>query len=170
MAASTSLQLSQLFATPISALVQAEALAAETSANFIETFGFVKQGGTPADSLGSLKTVTFTYVTQDVNGENTKQELSLPVLSLVPIPLLQIKEASLEFDVKVTGIVPADEDGRLTSKQKRYSFLAIFGRRPDDAKADVDMKIKVTLVQSDIPVGLTKLFQVMDNSVVSKKQ
>ena len=63
----TQIPVYQLIGAPLSAMVQAEALAAQASAEFIEAVGFSKNSNTPADSFGHIKTVSFTYKQQNVN-------------------------------------------------------------------------------------------------------
>jgi hypothetical protein len=170
----------QLIGSPIVAIIQAEAMAARASAEFIENVGFVKQDDKAENSYGRLRTVTFSYTKQDVNGRDVEEEVELPLLSLIPIPLLQIKDAQLSFNLKVietvtetAGQKTASARGFDTSGTERpVSLMAVYKpvtNTTDNIKSDTDMKVSVNLVQSDIPAGLQHLFQIMENAATSKQ-
>ncbi len=149
-------------------------MGAQATVGFIEAVGFEKSTREAPESLGRLKNVTFVYDKQDVNGNIISDEITLPLLSLVPIPLLQIKDASLEFNLRLTEITkaPLTQNGnRLASippiviMKGTYGKIVSGGEVP---KSDTDLKIKMNIVQSDIPVGLSRLFQILDIAVHGK--
>lgn len=169
LASSVSLPYDQLIGSPLVAMINAETLAARASAEFLESVGFVRERGTREDSFGRLRTVTFTYRKQDVNGKDVVEEIELPLMSLLPIPLLQIKDATLEFNLKVTDIT--EEDSKVRRGDK---WVVLKGAYATDkggsgkTETGVDLKVKINVVQSDLPVGLTKLFQVFDVGFASR--
>lgn len=174
LAATVSLPFQQLIGSPIVAIIQAEAMAAQASAQFIESIGFEPPSEQNSDSIGSLKRVTFTYEKEDVNGNIITDQIALPVLSLVPIPLLQIKDASLEFNLNLTEVKPIDQSNKERSFMPPLSKVllkGIFGKMNSseaETKTNVDMKLKINIVQSDIPVGLSHLFTILDRSIHGK--
>jgi hypothetical protein len=175
-----SLPFLQLIGSPIVAIIEAEAMAARASAEFIENIGFVKQDAGAENSYGRLRTITFSYSKQDVNGKNVEEEIELPLLSLIPIPLLQVKDAQLSFNIKVIDTVSTTE--RTTTSATRgfdahgiaspLSLMAVYKpitNTASNTKTDTDMKVAVNLVQSDIPAGLQHLFQIMENAATSRQ-
>ncbi|TND09901.1 MAG: hypothetical protein FD123_829 [Bacteroidetes bacterium] len=162
-----------LIGAPLIAMIEAEALAAQTSRDFIASVGFVPDKDGNEDTFGKLKTVTFTYQKQDVNGKTITDRISIPLLSLIPIPLLQIKDASLEFNLAVvdTQKINRNLDFKSSSSFFRKEQTGLVGmitgssKGSEDTKTSFDMKVKINLVQSDIPMGLQKLFMIMDNAV-----
>ncbi|MCM1982968.1 DUF2589 domain-containing protein, partial [Lyngbya confervoides] len=89
----TSIPLYQILGAPLSAMVDAEIQAAQTTVEFIERIGFVQDssGSTDGDRhYGDLKTVTFNYSKISVGGEILNFKVEIPVISLVPIPTMQI--------------------------------------------------------------------------------
>lgn len=61
--------------------------------------------------LGKLKVISFAHSAQDRNGERHTFETSVPVLSLFPLPLLQIKSSEFDFGVRIiecVSSVPVD--------------------------------------------------------------
>ena len=169
LAASVSLPYHQLIGAPLVALIDAEAHAARASAEFLQSVGFIRSPGVAEDSFGHLRTVTFTYLKQDVNGADVTEEIELPLLSLLPIPLLQIKDASLEFELKVTEI--EQERGKIDKSERRVVLKGAYSsQRSAESKvnSEATVKIRINVAQSDIPVGLTKLFQIMDLGTASR--
>lgn len=174
----TQIPVYQLIGAPLEAMVQAEALAAQASAEFIEAVGFSKDSNTPSDGFGHIKTVSFTYKQQNVNGEEETKEIAIPILSLVPIPMLQIKDATLEFNLKIsetsakqktTGNNIPLADTSLTYKNDTgLALRGVYVPTNVSTQSDIDLKLKINVVQADIPVGLSRLFQIMDIAVSNK--
>lgn len=173
----TEVPLYQIIGAPLLALVQAETQAAKATARFIEQVGF-DSSGTNGDELlhyGNLKVVTFRYSKLGVGGKETVVEIEVPVLSIVPIPALQIREAQIDFSVEVTSVVELDypsaihaprlqsgEDSSL--EPKLVAFKA--GLAKEDSKSA--MKISVNVGQADTPIGLLTLFRVMEQGITSR--
>jgi len=174
----TDVPLYQIIGAPLLALVQGEAQAAQATARFIQEIGFEQPeaGGSDDDSLqyGRMKVVTFRYSKTGVGGEVTHLEVEIPVLSIVPIPALQIREAEIDFAVEINSIVELDaptaintptlpgEDSSL--EPKLVAFKA--GLAKQDSKSAMNIKIKIG--QADTPVGLLTIFRVLDQGIASR--
>lgn len=203
------LRLYQLIGAPLLAVVQAEAQAAQVSADFIRRVGFeqaaeaapVVPGSAsgpsgPADTtvllqdggrLGALKTANFSMSRTAPDGNAVVHDVHIPVLSLFPIPMLQVKDAEFDFAFKIfehedsnsasdvssgeseqdkagngTG---ADEDDFLSAR--RVELKAALARSSQQQTSESQIRIKIRMEQADIPSGLIKLLQVMDQGVAS---
>ncbi len=78
------------------AVINAQAASAMTTVNFINSVGFYPNG--------SAIMVDFKYTTIDSNGTESKRKLSVPFLSMLPIPNLEVRhveECVLNGDVLV---------------------------------------------------------------------
>ena len=102
------LTLYQLIGAPLKALIDAEAQAAMATARYIEKVGFdpaPEAEGVAAEPfetpLGDLRTVKFKVRRPDAEGEAAESQVELPLLSMLPIPAMQIKNAELEYAVKI---------------------------------------------------------------------
>ena len=93
----SNLSLHELLGSTLTSIIDAQKKSLEVTKNFIEEFGFGtdKEG----DDWGELKTVTFQY-----SNDKGKKEVSVPLLSLFPIPMLKIKDAEIDFDLKISSI------------------------------------------------------------------
>lgn len=167
------LSLAQLIGAPIHALVDAEAQAAMATARFIRAVGFT---GNPDDGdgmgdLGDLQMARFTRRRRNADGTEDDVEVQIPLLSMLPIPALQIKDAELDYTVKIvqTEAMPSREAevNRLMGPKRMgplregpATLRATFARdaRPSDRRSvDMLVKMKLRIEQADMPGGLAQL-------------
>lgn len=186
--------LAQLIAAPMEAVVQADYLAAVRSAEIIERFGFehpverAPAGQQPRDALGRLAMVSFDIDRPGPDGEIRPLSVRIPKLSLIPLPLLHVQQASFDFGIRVvtaqqhappTGALrlPRGEDDDPLPPD-RYRWRAMLARSGDRQEGtpdlaphiDANMKVKVEMRQSDLPGGITKLLLLMgENTDVRPK-
>lgn len=177
----TDVPLYQIIGAPLLALVQGEAQAAQATARFIEQIGFdpPEDEGTEREEShiyphGQLKVVTFRYSKTGVGGKVSQLEVEIPVLSIIPIPALQVSEAEIDFAVEINSIVELDAPTSLNTPRlsgqdssldpKMVAFKAGIARQ--DSKSA--MKIHIKVRQADTPVGLLTIFRVLDQGISSR--
>ncbi len=187
-----SLPLHHLVGAPLLALVQAQTQAAQATTEFIEEIGFKKpptsegSDGSVAnletESFGELRMVTFNYQKPNEFGDLEEYSVQIPLLSLVPIPAIQIKDAELDYTIKVTDVINSNTRTTLSNRtsqseedwlsNERVEFRAIMGATQVNSKQEnlslnYGVKIKLKAEQAEIPSGLSFLFNVLDNSASS---
>jgi hypothetical protein len=188
------MHLFQLIGAPLLAVIQAEAQAAQTSAEYIQRVGFDPKpekkpdldqlhnaGNIDQVRLGPMKMASFSVDRRDADGNIQQQEVSIPVLSLFPVPMLQVKDAEFNFSVRVVTRVPlqsADDKDQTLGHDSNKDFLAperveLKGMlAPKGAGGErlsaMNIDIKIRMEQSDMPAGLMKLMNLMDHSASSK--
>ena len=175
-----SLPFHQIIGAPLLALVQGQAQAAQATAEYIERVGFVNEGNHVSGEFGDLRMVTFSYQKPDTEGNLQNYTTKIPLLSLVPIPAIEIKEADLEFYIKVTDIQREDSKVSLSVEgaeagnwlsSERVEFRAAMGKIESNASqernVDLQMEVKIRVQQADIPTGLAHIFRMMDQSINS---
>ncbi|MCY3707103.1 MAG: DUF2589 domain-containing protein [Gammaproteobacteria bacterium] len=96
-----SFSLYQLIGAPLMAMVQGQAQAAQATAEFIDRIGFLPSED---DAARRLRMIAFHYTRPGPDGEPRRWRLDVPLLSLVPIPAIQIREADIEFAVRVSDV------------------------------------------------------------------
>ncbi len=174
-----SLPFHQIIGAPLLAIVQGQAQASQATAEFIDRVGF-KPKSANEDDLGDLRMVTFSYQKRDAEGNLDTYKIEIPLLSLVPIPAIQIRDADLEFNVKITDILTSDTKTSLSApdaeagdwlSKGRVEFRAAMGKMEiataERRTIDLQMKVKLRVEQADIPAGLSFLFRLMDQSISS---
>lgn len=108
MATTSAINFGSILGAQLTALIEAEIEGAEKSSEYIENVGFE----TAKDGTLQLRMVTFEMMRRDIDGETRKHTIAVPVLTLVPIPLLTIEEADIEFDLYVEDVVKTNEQTR----------------------------------------------------------
>lgn len=202
----TQLPFGHIVGSPMKAAIEAQALAARSTLEFIQTVGFTNQndgvwnpaisqtavGNTPAgtaegdSNAGDIRTVTFTYTSQDVNGNPQTANLTVPILAVVPIPYLRIESMTIDFMVKMTEEFKRTTESNTniestTSGQvgwKAYwspvsaNFNASLSAKHSSSaqtssrySTEATMNIHVQVVQDSIPAGMAKVLQILENSV-----
>lgn len=115
---------SQLIGGPLSAAVEAQAMAAQSSIEFIQKIGFKSAASDEfPDSLlfkditkdaeaGELRYVTFKYSktpkatgAPDAPLPDEEFRLEVPLLAITPIPYIRIEEITIDFKAKLTDMV-----------------------------------------------------------------
>ena len=112
------LPLEYMLGTPLTAAIKAQALAAVTTIDFIEKVGLEE------DAQGDLKmrTAEFTFsqpVPDPANpGAMIFQEakLTVPILSLAPVPFIRISDLNVSFEFKIRDITSAASKFEITGK------------------------------------------------------
>ena len=184
-----SMHLYQLIGAPIMSMVHAESQAMQASMDFIQKLGFEEtEGNQDANNFGKLREVTFRYSKMDASGERIDLQVSIPLLSLIPIPMLQIKEADLEMFIKVVdvelntspkkGASPTDLDVEDSSKlgflnSNQIQIKTALGRDPSvnkngSSSSEFHMKLKVKMEQAEFPDGIQRLLNLMGTSLIQE--
>jgi hypothetical protein len=168
----TPIDFGEMIGAPLHAIIEGETIAAQASADFIKTVGFVPNGA--ADSFGSLRMITFQFERQSEveTGKTETATMRVPLLSLIPIPLLQVKNASIEFGLNITEFLTNKTETTgsttpfLSPPKARVKVLPqpipTKSTTTQDTTTKVDVQLKMNIVQADIPSGLAKLFSVFE--------
>jgi len=184
MANQSAMSLYQLMGAPLQALVEAETNAAFATAKFIKEVGFSKiaKEGEPEEDFGNLRMVTFRHEKIDSDGTKRTFKVEVPLLSLVPIPALQIKDADLDFFVKIIDNPQVTEKTEIEDTEKRLHLKGFSETPPRDLKGtigrtqndvsrkgalDMQIKVKIRMEQADVPAGLGRLFNLMAENVTT---
>lgn len=188
MAHNDSNALYELIGAPLMAFVQAEFQATQATLEFIERFGFTAEESFERDDLGKLRMAKFRQKRLGKGGMVEEYDIEVPLLSLVPIPLMQIKEAELEFNLKVVDFKPEQLTSRTAgaehledkTKPDRNDFLSASrlqmkvgmgeqkSRRRDNENggfSEAQMRVKMNLEPADFPTGISHLLEMMDKNV-----
>ena len=184
----SNLSLHELLGSTLTSIIDAQKKSLEVTKNFIEEFGFGsdKEG----DDWGELKTVTFQY-----SNDKGKKEVSVPLLSLFPIPMLKIKDAEIDFDLKISSIkkesissIKKEHPKESISSIKKESISNGNSEEEESIKKVVirgaiapssrlsqqklssgtaQISVKVNLVEEDLTPGLNNFYNLMAGAVTT---
>lgn len=183
----TYVDLGLLFAMPLLALIDADKYAAETFVEFIREFGF--EGGDDPSDFGQLRMVSFTYTRPGPGGIPQINVVEVPLLSLIPLPALSIRNANVDFNVEILGAIakpPEQPTGPISRARRRVSPsplpMALASRMAPTTRtqssasstgvpegsvpvsSQVHMLVKVNMGPSDLPEGITQMLNMMGQS------
>lgn len=183
-----SLDFESLIGGPLIAVVHAQAQAAMATVNFIKQVGFKTpaNAGTPTDqTTGEPATVTFRYKKMvpkaDGSGEEEKTaELTVPFLTMLPIPYLRVQETNVAFLAKINSVQYQQVDtnfavtGELAARARWFwgraslKVTTTYQRQTKEGSKvtrDYSMEVKVKAVQEEIPGGLDRLLSILESLI-----
>ena len=174
------MELKDLISGPLAATIDADSIAARRYLSYLMELAFDsydKETG----KVGELRMLEFTYQSHDIDG-NHQQHVKIPLLTLVPLPLLQVKEADFDFDIQIVDALTADTDATFSLKngaspkahapegvKLRVSMAS--AKSVDSRKSGLqqsltaNMKVKVRMEQADMPGGLANLLHLTTNNL-----
>lgn len=141
-----------LIGIPLSACVQAQTQAANATLQFIRSVGFTETEGNEAP-----ETVTVSFLFTQ-NG--LARKITVPLLTLVPIPYMQIETVDLSFKADMT----ASSEGKLMAKYA--GTVNAEAQHTSKYNVQNQMDIRIRAASSSMPAGLAKLLDVFGNSCI----
>lgn len=170
---------------PLVAAVEAQAKAARSTVDFIQSVAYkpLDNGTTDTNVVRELQTVEFAY---EIGGQSAK--LSVPLLSIVPIPYIRIDDMTIQFKANISAETASqDTTSEETNKNVnanvtgRYgwgparveaSFNASYSAKKDSTSAanskysvEYTMDIFIHAVQDDMPGGMVEVLKILKESI-----
>lgn len=163
----SSLPFGAMIGGPLSACVEAQEQAAETTMRFIQDVGLNTDGDT-------VRNVVFTY-----EKENRKVQLHVPLLTIVPIPYIAIESVDISFKANVTAMETkydkTQEGASLsayTSSRPRYGVYSSYSTKKDSYSSqnssynvEATIDIAVHARQDSMPAGLGKVLEILNTCI-----
>ena len=171
--------LKDLISAPLVATIEADAISTNKYLDYLYAFAF-KSYNKETREVGELQTLTFEYTTGDVSGRH-KQKISIPLITLVPLPLLQIHEADFDFDINIIDFIKQDSNSNedpqkevLPVNERSKLRVALSPVRESERKESISlrrglsasMKVSVKMRQADMPGGVSNLLNITTNNLV----
>lgn len=187
------MELKDLISGPLVATIDADAMSTKRYLSYLYELAF-EDYNYETGKAGKLRMVEFSYNTQNKKGIQS-QKIRVPMLTLVPLPLLQVKEADFDFDIQIVDAVQTNynipnsslqhENENVDERKKQTT-----GRGPEDFKLRVamaghvgkntsvysnssmtaNMKVSVKMRQADIPGGLSRILNLTTNNILAEDE
>lgn len=176
-----SLPLSDIIGAPVSAIVQAEAQAAQTAIQFIEKVGFQRDPNAPPGQTtldaGKLRMVEFGFTKPDENGNPAEFTARIPLLALFPIPGMRVSLAKIAFSAKITDVFTETTDSQQSGSglfedsptQFRGSVVSSASTN-GTTTSSYDLNISIELEQTPVSPGMAKLLNMLDVAISEAKK
>lgn len=149
-----SIPFGNIIGSPLAACVRAQAEAAQTTIDFIRGFTMTNSELDP-EGVEPI-TVTFTFI---MNGEKTR--MTVPLMTIVPIPYMHIDYVNLNFTADIT----ACDNGKMEAK---YATEGYTRTEDDEQSVSVESKmgINVRASTSSMPSGMAKMLDFFTNNLI----
>lgn len=160
-----------LIGGPLDAAIEAQGRAAMSSVNFIRSVGFGENG--------EVQNVTFT-----AKKAGTETEITVPLLTIVPIPFIRIDEMTIDFKANVSSSTESeDRTAQSTTKSAkvsagaRYLFFkanleaSISSKKDSESTKNSKYSVETTIdvhvhaVQDELPAGLAKMLNILADTI-----
>ena len=139
---------------PLAACVHAQAEASQTTLNFIRGFTMA-DSGIDVDGAEPV-TVTFSFV---MNGVPTL--MTLPLMTLVPIPYMRIEHVNLSFTADITACSNEKMEARYASEGYKRTE-----ENEKSVSVQSKMGIHVRATTSDMPSGMARMLDFFANNLI----
>jgi hypothetical protein len=175
------LPMEQIIGGPLQAIVQAQALAASSTAEFIQSVGLINDNGTL-----TARTVDFKFqrrIPSTTNGNPPVDEirteevsLTVPLLTIVPVPFIRVAEATIDFEAKVSSSTLNQTDTRFGLDAEasggfwgvKFSVKASYSKQSkfqDQVNRSATLSVHVKAVQDEIPAGLARVLDILETAI-----
>ena len=181
----SSLNFESLIGGPLTAVIKAQMQSSVTTVDFIKAVGFDRN---EAGDITQPTMISFKYEKpieqKDANGNvtivATPYTLTVPFLTMLPIPFIRIDEVSIDFNAKITAISESSAtsstgiSGELKAKagwgwgsaslkvSASYQSSSAQSQKVDRAYSLV---VHVKAVQEDMPAGTERLLGILENAI-----
>jgi hypothetical protein len=174
-----------LIGAPMTAAVEAQALSAQTSIDFIRSIGF--ESTDDGVGFGPIRQVTFTYSRRNTtDGTDDTVEMKVPLLTIVPIPYLRIDDLTIDFTSKITEEMlrstkrdsSTEAEAELSINYSHFlspvkvGFKASISTKHSSStatsnryKTEHTININVRAVQDDLPAGMSRVLDILESSI-----
>jgi len=116
------LPLGYMLGAPMTAAIEAQALAAKTTVDFIKNVGLEEDPTDPTGETMRVTTANFTFMqpVQDPSNPGSfigkETTLSVPILTIVPIPYIRIQDLNVSFEFKIRDVQTSQNKKDVTTK------------------------------------------------------
>jgi hypothetical protein len=164
------LPIEDLIATPLVAAASSQAKLAMVTADFIQKVGI--------DSKSGVKTVEFRFEDRDPQNNPIQKRVDVPLLSIVNIPSLAVKNVEVEFTMEVKtqssdkseNCIDSSFEAGFSSKWSPWSCSikgAVSTKSENTRSTDKSAKYDIKVVARDdgMPEGLSRVLDILNNSI-----
>lgn len=162
--------------------VEAQAMAAMSTVDFIQKVGFVppttKNNSSTKTEIdtGKVRNVTFAYSKTNDAGVPSEVKLTVPILTIVPIPYLRIEYVTIAFKAKLTDTLTSsrtdkldvsaslDVDYRAVEFRSSVSYQQTNSTASNQSR-EYSLDVNVKAVQDAMPAGLSRVLDLLEASI-----
>eukprot|EP00013_Stygamoeba_regulata_P028408 CAMPEP_0177655806 /NCGR_PEP_ID=MMETSP0447-20121125/15185_1 /TAXON_ID=0 /ORGANISM="Stygamoeba regulata, Strain BSH-02190019" /LENGTH=248 /DNA_ID=CAMNT_0019159793 /DNA_START=37 /DNA_END=783 /DNA_ORIENTATION=+ len=209
-----SIDFDKIIGGPLMAAIEAQATSAMVTINFIKEVGFRRlpekekekgkkdkdlvekdyapghTKGNPGDTdFGSPINVTFKYERKLPNGFPQPVSITVPFLTMLPIPTLRMDSVEIEFLAKITTMSTVDISSTMTKNESQQSVEALSDSTNEDKpwqsmstmsgliqnqktlasgtqiSRDFSLSVQVKARQDELPAGIDRIISILEGLI-----
>ncbi|MCH5165043.1 MAG: DUF2589 domain-containing protein [Clostridiales bacterium] len=122
-----------------------------------------------------------------VPAEYQEMTLQVPLLTIVPIPFIRVASTDIELNVKINSINTSSESSDTNvsagmTASAKYKSIFVRGNvninasvshqkkssSTEEIKKEYSLNIKIHAVQDDVPVGMSRILDILEEAIVPK--
>lgn len=168
------LDMSALIGEPLKATTEAQVILGQSTADFINKVGF--------DENGKTRSVSFQFKRPIVNGE---QELDIesvkncvPLVTIAPIPCIQMDKVNVLFDMEVHEIVDSEEKAvasvigltELSGFKINISGTVSQNKGRNSIENPAKYHVHVNAKNNQQPEGFARILEIMSDTIEMKEK
>jgi len=185
---------------PLSAVVDAQAQSAMTTVNFVRSVGFEQGTDTPIyvsfkypKEVSSYQPAVEEQRDEEGNVTTPAREaqaavwqemtLTVPILTMLPIPFIRVEEAKIDFNAKINSVETREHDRNLNIGSSWEAKAGFWGksvklkasmsyqsktRIGNEIKRTYSLAVHIRAVQDEMPEGMERLLGILENAIVSQ--
>lgn len=175
-----SLDFESMIGGPLNAVVRAQTQSAITSVDFIKSVGFDDDNKPTMVDFEYMKPVENTAADGTVTVTPEKFKLTVPILTMLPIPFIRVEETTIDFNAKINSV---QESTTSSNHNLNTTLSAKGGWGPVSASLKVSysyqkksssgsktertysMQIHVRAVQDELPAGTERLLGILESAI-----
>jgi hypothetical protein len=197
-----SIDFESMLGGPLVAVINAQAQSAMATVNFIKEVGFKKptaeqEAGSDTSTMEPIY-VTFKYPkeiqpyvpanpnasppTQEIQAVYETQELTVPILTLLPIPFIRIDETTIDFNAKINSVEYRKTDTNLkvdasleasagwlwgSAKLKVSTSFQRSTQQGSTVNRTYSLAIHIKAVQDEMPAGMERILGILEGAIAS---
>ena len=151
-AALQSIPFGNLIGAPLEACVNAQAQAVRTTYEYISEVGF----NVKSEYEWEARTVSFSFMMEGV-----MKQITVPLLTILPLPYLQIDTVDISF----TADVSVNAEGKMMAKVSNATDSEAVKQSSLNFQSQIGIDIKASSA-GNMPVGIAKLLDILGNSCI----
>lgn len=111
-----------------------------------------------------------------------KMQIQVPLLTMVPIPFIKIDNAEIEFNAKINSVSSQESSSVTDTKVNSGASYGFWTRASinasvsnqskhsssEEVKKDYSLNIKVHAVQDDMPAGVSRILDMLEDSIIAR--
>lgn len=196
----SSIDFESMLGGPLSAVVNAQAQAAMSSVTFIKEVGFEPKTTNPVYVEFKYPKEVSPYlppVEEELDDEGEvvtpareaqaavweEMTLTVPILTMLPIPFIRVEETTIDFNAKINSITTKEQSKDFGVKASAQASVGWgFGkasmkvstsyqsksRSGSETKRTYSMAVHIRAVQDEMPAGMDRLLGILEDAIKSE--